>query len=168
MKRRISIGPFVSIVLLAVAIVFSAAFYFLQNKDLGQADPSRPRQSEADREISTVSINDVLIEVELAQTPDEKIQGLSGRNSLSANTGMLFVYDQPDFYLFWMKDMQFPIDILWIDKNYKIIDITKNLQPESFPQTFAPSAPVQYVLEVNAGFADINGVRIKDDLDFKL
>ncbi|OGZ60673.1 MAG: hypothetical protein A2919_02125 [Candidatus Spechtbacteria bacterium RIFCSPLOWO2_01_FULL_43_12] len=156
MKRRIYSRPFASIVLLVAAIVFSAVFYFLQNKDLGQED----------REISTVSINGMLIEVELARIPAEWEQGLSGRSHLPAGSGMLFVFEQPGMYSFWMKDMQFPIDIIWFGENHEIVDITKNLQPGSFPQTFSPQVPAQYILEVNAGFADANSINIGQIAEF--
>ena len=109
-----------------------------------------------------VVIKDIEINVELADTAEKKSQGLSGRNSLLQNQGMLFVYDKPAFYSFWMKDMQFPIDIIWIDENYRVTDIAKSVPPDSFPQTFQPQNLAQYVLEVNAGFSDKNDIRVGD------
>jgi len=109
-----------------------------------------------------IAIKDIEVSVELADTEEKKSQGLSGRNSLPQNQGMLFVHESPALYSFWMKDMQFPIDIIWIDENNTVIDITKNVSPDTFPQSFQPLAPAQYVLEVNAGFADTNNVTIGD------
>lgn len=113
-----------------------------------------------------IKINDTLIGVELAKTPKEQTRGLSGKAILPENQGMLFLYDKPGLYSFWMKDMRFPIDIIWIDEGYKVIDITKNIPPESFPNNFRPSSPAQYALEVNAGFADRNNISIGDLVDF--
>ena len=61
-----------------------------------------------------------------------RLKGLSIKNTLNESEGMLFPFDTPGEYSFWMKDMKFPIDIIWIDSNYKIVYIEKNLQPCAF------------------------------------
>ena len=116
--------------------------------------------------LSTIKVNDVIINIELADTQEKRSRGLSGRVTLPESNGMLFLFGKSGFYSFWMKDMQFPLDIIWIDKNYRIADITKNIPPDSFPQAFQPREPVQYVLEVNAGFAEKNNITIADAVDF--
>ncbi len=113
-----------------------------------------------------VQINNIKIEAEIAKTLQEKSQGLSGRILLEQTKGMLFIFDQPGFYGFWMKDMNFPIDIIWIDQNRIIVDITENLFPATFPKSFQPKSPAKYVLEVNAGFADKNKIVIGDAVKF--
>ncbi len=107
-----------------------------------------------------LQIGEKEIYAEVAISIEDRIKGLSGRADLSENQGMLFVYDKPDIYSFWMKDMNFPIDIIWIDQDYKIVDIAENISPDSFPQTFQPLKPAQYILEVNAGFSARNGIEI--------
>jgi len=113
-------------------------------------------------ELASITIKNTKIKVELADTAEKKSYGLSGRNSLPENRGMLFVYDKPEFYSFWMKDMQFSIDIIWINESYRVVDITKSVPLDSFPQSFQPQRPAQYVLEVSAGFSDKNDIRIGD------
>lgn len=113
-----------------------------------------------------ITIGNQKLYVEIAQTSEEKAQGLSGRESFKEDQGMLFIYDEAGFYSFWMKDMLFPIDIIWIDENFEIVDVTKNIQPDSFPQIFQSQKPAQYVLEVNAGFSDQNSIQIGDKADF--
>lgn len=108
----------------------------------------------------TIKINNIPVELEIADTPEKKIRGLSDRADLSENRGMLFIYDTSGFYGIWMKDMKFPIDIIWIDKNGRIIDITKDVKPESFPKTFTSSGPAKYILEVNAGYSDEHNLKI--------
>lgn len=98
------------------------------------------------------------ITAEIAETFAQKRQGLSGRRELPEGRGMLFVYEAPGRYSFWMPDMHFPIDIIWLDSGYRIVDITHSLAPESYPDTVSPMAPAQYVLEVNAGVAAAHGV----------
>lgn len=109
-----------------------------------------------------LKINDVEVQIELADTIAKRTLGLSGRDFLSENRGMFFIFDEPGFYSFWMRDMNFAIDIIWIDENFNIIDITKNVTPESFPKTFKPQEPVKYVLEVNSGWAGNNSIKVGD------
>jgi hypothetical protein len=113
-----------------------------------------------------VNIDGVAVTVDLARTGAEREKGLSGRSMLPEEEGMLFVFDQPDRYGFWMWDMHFSIDIVWIDSNRRIVDITHDLTPESYPNVFAPSVPALYVLEVPAGTARRHAWKIGDHVEF--
>lgn len=97
------------------------------------------------------TIGKTTLTVEIADTDSEREQGLSGRKNLPKDQGMLFVLDEPGQYGFWMKDMNFPIDIVWLDSHKKIIGITKNLQPNSYPKIFMSPLGTKYVLELNPG-----------------
>lgn len=114
----------------------------------------------------SLAINGSKILVDIADTPEKRTLGLSGRLSLAQDEGMFFILDSPGRFSFWMKDMNFPIDIIWIDAEFKVADITKNAIPESFPNTFEPRAPILYVLETVAGWADKNGIKIGDTVLF--
>lgn len=98
------------------------------------------------------------IQILVADTPAQMEKGLGGRDSLPQDTGMLFTFPTEGRYGFWMKDMIFPIDIVWIGSNKKIIGISGNLSPETYPGTFYPPSNIQYVLELNAGAADKFGL----------
>jgi hypothetical protein len=113
-------------------------------------------------------LNQAIFIVDLAQTSNEQTQGLSGRVALKGNEGMLFVYSTSTAPDFWMKDMNFPLDIIWIDQNKKIIEITPNISPNTFPTTFSPKKPVRYVLEVPADTAAKNNLKIGDLIHFSL
>ena len=97
--------------------------------------------------------------VELAVTPAERNQGLSGHPPLADNEGMLFVFENEAKWTFWMKEMLFPLDMLWIDAGCTVVDITENAPKPEPGQTlgdlprFFPKTLAQYVLEVNAGTA---------------
>lgn len=106
------------------------------------------------------------IQIELARSSAEQIQGLSGRTSLAVDHGMLFVFEKSDIYGFWMPDMLFPIDIVWISEEKKIVHIEKNVSPASYPQVFKPTDLAQYVLEVPAGFCDTNSVVVGNSVAF--
>lgn len=79
-------------------------------------------------------------------------KGLSGQKSLARNEGMLFVFAEPGLHGFWMKDMHFPIDIIWFDENYQIVDAWERALPDSYPKVFIPKLKAKFVLEVPAGF----------------
>ena len=117
-------------------------------------------------EIKTVKIGGQIIKVELVQTLEAQAQGLSGRTGLAQDTGMLFVFSGPGEYDFWMKDMKFPLDMIWIGDDLHVIYIQKNATPRSYPATFGPAQDAKYVLEVNAGFADVHNVKTGDSVQF--
>jgi uncharacterized membrane protein (UPF0127 family) len=115
-----------------------------------------------------VIISDEKIKIELAVTPTEKGQGLSNRDELSDDSGMLFVYDKYLIPSFWMKEMRFPIDIIWIKDNM-VMGYEKQVYPQGADEQLAiyrPKTFVNYVLEVNAGFIDEHGVKIGDKISF--
>ena len=101
-------------------------------------------------ETTQIQIGSTLITAEIADTPAKRELGLSGRPALPADRGILFIFDQPDRHGFWMKDMNFPIDIVWLDENKRVVNITKNLQPNSYPQLFYPPQDIKYALEIKA------------------
>lgn len=111
-----------------------------------------------------VQISSTTIPVEIATSTPAVQKGLSGRPSLNPEVGMLFVFSRPDNYRFWMPDMHFPIDIIWIDSN-KVVDMDENVSPEFdplHPRFYMPSKPVQYVLELNAGFVQTRRIKKGD------
>ena len=79
----------------------------------------------------------------------------------------IFVFDKSYKYSFWMKDMLFPIDIIWIGEDFSVVDITENAEPNSYPNLFTPREEALYVLEVNAGFSNEKGLKIGDKVEFK-
>jgi uncharacterized protein len=113
-----------------------------------------------------LKIGDTRLLVEVVDTQKERIQGLSGREGLEKNNGMLFVFDNEDSHGIWMKDMNFAIDILWIDSDFNIVNIKKYANPESYPEIFLPQTPNKYVLEVNVGFLEKNDIKIGDKINF--
>lgn len=115
---------------------------------------------------SSVGIAGKNLKVEIADTEEKRNGGLSGRKNLLEDSGMLFVFEVPAKYSFWMKDMKFPLDLIWIDENKKIIAVSKNISPDTYPTSFSPSEPVKYVLEVNAGWTERNGVGAGNVVEF--
>ncbi len=132
---------------------------------LNQNKAGRPHEQKEWAKI--VFENGIELKAEVLRTAQEKTKGLSGRKNLPPDQGALFVYDEPALYNFWMKDMNFAIDIIWLGQDLKIVDITHEAKPESFPEKFSPKVRAQYVLEVNAGFAKNNSINIGSQVKIK-
>ena len=120
----------------------------------------------------TVQIGGASFGVEIADTPETRAQGLSGRPSLDDGYGMLFVFERAYEHRFWMKDMMFPLDFVWISEGCAVVDVTANVPPpeqgtetNDLP-TYSPSAPVLYVLEIDAGTIAETGIEVGDAVAF--
>jgi len=114
--------------------------------------------------------NRVAVPVEVARTEAEKTRGLSGRDRLAPDRGMLFVYEAPIRPLIWMRGMRFPLDILWI-RDGRVVDLVRGAKapaPGEAPQEFAPREDAQYVLEVPAGFVERQGIAVGDRVEMRL
>lgn len=150
-----------------VILSAAGAWYFFKSSE--NEEPAETMVEVGGAKYVTVKIGDTQLEVEIAQTNSEKARGLSGRERLAEESGMLFVFDKPAMYLFWMKNMLFSIDIIWIGKDKKIVDITHGAEPEEGEdQLFLSKGPSQYILEVNNGWAETNGIQIGDRVEFEL
>jgi len=111
---------------------------------------------------ATIASHPFLLEV--ANTPESRSKGLGGRQNLAAGKGMLFVFDTPDMVCFWMKDMNFDIDILWFDGRKNLIHELTDVKPTTYPQTFCPPVNAQYVVELPAGTASAQTLKLGDTL----
>lgn len=103
---------------------------------------------------TTAQINNQTFKVEVAKTETERQMGLSGKESLSSDQGMLFVFDNPDYHSFWMKDMKFPIDIIYLSGE-KVVTVVENAEPPISSNEnlviYQPEEKADRVLEVSAG-----------------
>ena len=109
----------------------------------------------------TVKLDDVVLEVQIADTAPRKTRGLMFQDMLPFDQGMLFVWNESGTHSIWMLNMQFPLDIIWIDGNGTVVHIEKNIQPcktavetVTCPSYKSGSKESKYVLEVTAGFVD--------------
>ncbi len=101
----------------------------------------------------------VAVEVELALDPGKRQRGLMFRNRLARDAGMLFVFPDSRPRSFWMKNTPLPLDIVYIDSRLRIVSIAKATEPYS-TRAIPSGEAAQYVLEINAGFADRRGLKV--------
>jgi len=145
-----------------LALLFGIYAWFYARSPEKAAENHAPAFSKA-----IVEIGGREISVEIADEPDEQVQGLSGREGLPENEGMLFVFERPGFYKFWMKGMRFALDLVWIGADWKIVGVSRNVPPESYPGAILPPARAQYVLELDAGLAAKYGLKPGDNVILK-
>ena len=117
-------------------------------------------------EIKELSVDGKTFVVEIADTSYLQMKGLSGHKPLAENQGMFFVFPDQSIHSFWMKDMLFPLDIIWISQDLKISHIEKNLSPETYPTAYGTSTLSQYVLEISAGLTEKYNIKIGDSIIF--
>ena len=149
-----------------VAIVL---FLLMMAAALGGCDEP---QADSPGEASVRIGEKVAYTVDTAVTPEERQQGLSGRETMARNAGMLFVFEEEEQLHFWMKDMRFPLDIIWIDGQCRLIDVSAdvptpppNARNDEIPRVQSPS-PARYVLELNAGEWARAGLSPGDGVEF--
>jgi uncharacterized membrane protein (UPF0127 family) len=111
-----------------------------------------------------IYVNRVAFRVSVADDVDERKLGLSGTPSLGKYEGKLFIFDTVAKQGIWMKDMLFPIDILWFNDKFELIHIESNITPETYPAIFAPPAEARFVLELNAFAASTYAIPLGSSL----
>ena len=142
------------IAIFTVSVMVLIALFFVFTHKSGDLKPK------------TLSIGDAVIVIDIADNEILREKGLSGRQTLSDSSGMLFIFPEVSTPGFWMKEMLFPLDIIWISEDKKVVSVSENLKPESYPSVFYPTGPVKYVLEVPTGFSQKHNVSIGEPLSF--
>ncbi len=107
-----------------------------------------------------------IIEAYISDTDCKRGLGLSGREMLKDHEGMIFIFDTVGSHGFWMKDMKFPIDILWLDDGLSLIGIEKTVATSTYPEIFGQNYPSRYVLELPAGYSEENNVKVGNKIIF--
>jgi uncharacterized protein len=131
-----------------LVLLLAGAFYFYQSSACKDA----------------VRISGECIVLEKVSSPQERAKGLSDRESMPKNHGMLFDFVQPGTRCMWMKDMRFSLDMIWLNKENRIVKIEENVSPNTYPHAFcAPGA--KYVIELNQGQAERLGLDIGEHVN---
>ena len=127
-------------------------------------------QAARDKFIKVYLPDGFAVTTELAVTDDERQQGLMYREKIDENQGMLFVFDGEDIHSFWMKNMNFPIDILWLDAQKRVVHLEREVPPcaaDPCP-SYVPRAAARFVLELQSGASAKHGLELYKRIDFIL
>lgn len=150
------------LLIFAVLFVVLAVFIFVQ---------SLLKNGSLFAKTASMTVNDEKITLEVADTPEKRQKGLSGRKSLPENRGMLFVFDNADFHSFWMKEMQIPLDMIFLSGT-RVVTVHENVPPPTEGDEnlllYSPDEPTDKVIELNAGQAAKLQIQKGTELDLKL
>lgn len=155
-------------IIFGIILVIFAGVVFYQFR--GRAN-TRTENAQTATTNATAKINNQTFKVDVADEPNEWQRGLSGRDSLDEDAGMLFLFKTTDYHNFWMKDMKFPIDIIFI-KDDTVVSVVKNAKPPTSKNDnlplYKPEQPIDRVLEINAGLSDKHKIKKGDKVEIKL
>lgn len=132
--------------------------------------PSESKLESVEFPRGTIKVDDVPLEVQIADTEPRRVRGLMFQDQLPYDQGMIFVFDEPGLYSLWMLNMQFNLDMIWFDANGKVVHIEKDVPPCKSAleiatcQSIIPEGDALYVLEVTAGFVDQNNITEDSEL----
>lgn len=108
----------------------------------------------------TIYIDRTPLRVAISNEEGERVRGLSGVRHIDINEGMLFMFPVDGTYGIWMKDMLFPIDVMWVSSDGVVVHIERHILPESFPQVYTNKVPARYVIETVGDFAELHNIEI--------
>lgn len=159
-----NLTPFIIIGLIIIGVVIALV--------LGEDKPKPPAKVASTgcgtyHKDGVITLNGQPINVEIAYDSRAKTKGLSGRPCIQPNWGMLFDFGQNGRYAIWMKDMKFPIDVIWISAAHNIVAIERNFKPSSYPDKRINQNPARYVLEIKAGQSKVLKLGLDQPVHFQ-
>ncbi len=116
--------------------------------------------------LTSFTFGRISLQASIADTDAERAQGLSGTPYIPIGIAKVFIFDSAQQWSFWMKDMNYPIDIFWLDEIGRVVHVVENASPDSYPEfSFVPPVPAKYVIETKAGFAKENNIGVGASAD---
>ncbi len=156
-------GFLIAVGIAGVCALIAAAFFLFYMHEVG-AGTAAPLSDFPGYKAAVVTIDGQKIDAAIADTSALQELGLGNRDGLPQGEGMLFIFTVDKEYAFWMKDMHFSIDMVWISAAGNIIYMAQDVSPATYPENFVPTSPARYVLELPADYAAQHGFKIGDSV----
>jgi uncharacterized membrane protein (UPF0127 family) len=166
-KQFVTLAFIIFLILFCIFFAYPYIKKFQSRTTAQNSTAQNDLSAEPDGSPATVEIDGSTLNVTIANTDASRDQGLGGRGSLGDNEGMLFVFDTPGEYAFWMKDMVIPIDMAWVGPELAIVHIESNVSPSTYPNSLSPGSPALYVIETNANYFSSHNISVGDIVDIK-
>lgn len=157
-----------------IALLFAVGGFFIVSQR--SEEPANPAASFVTDQVTPeeptpacengLLVRGVCLKIEAVKTPEARALGLSGRDGLAADTAMVFYFDTPGQQCFWMKDMKFSIDMIWLDEDKRVLKVADNVSPQTYPESFC-QADAKYVAEVAAGQAQKYNLMVGQQVEFQ-
>jgi uncharacterized membrane protein (UPF0127 family) len=163
-------APLFAVILFLVLVAGVLSVLFVE-KALPPARQSDPDCSESgmyltERNIKLFEKSKYVYDIEFAKTASQQELGLSYRDCIPKYAAMIFLFPLDDKFGIWMKNMAFAIDVIWLDKDKKVVTIEEDMQPSSYPKIYYPTADIRYVIEMAPGSVDSMGVAVGDTMNW--
>ncbi len=155
--------PLIVLIVLLIAF-FIGLFVVTSTQQLETNNPSTLLSLKDNSEV-TAKINNSILKLEVARTFQKREEGLMNTPSLPEDSGMIFIFDDEQPRRFWMKDTQLSLDIIFFDKNMKIVKIFENTKPEQTEETYSSDFSAQLVVETNSGWTRKHNLKVHDTLE---
>lgn len=139
------------VALLAVGAAVAVYISFFTPRSTYTPDATLRSQMTDGAPRTSLQVGDRMYRARVVTSARELQHGLSGTRSLQADDAMLFVFSRDDTWGIWMKDMFIPIDIVWLDKDKRIVHVVEHIAPDTYPKVFSPPVNARYVVELAAG-----------------
>ena len=168
-RNRLVILGFLVFIVIISYIIYGSVSYGLSKLNIYSYSDSNIYESIPTVHLRTINVvcgANNQFKAYVAANDMNREKGLSIFHKITSDESMIFVFDSAQKYSIWMKGMKFPIDIVWLDQNKKIVDIKSHVAVNSYPESFAPSSDSLYVMEFNAGTMDNSNIKIGDVCSF--
>jgi len=168
LRNRLIIGGFLLLTIFISYFIYNFVSYGMSMSGVSSTVYNSSGTNDANylRSVKIVCGDNNQFKTYVAKNESDKEKGLSIFSTLDKKEAMIFVFDNPQKYSFWMKDMKFPVDMVWLDVNKQIVDIAKNVAVDTYPKLFSPRADSLYVVEFKAGVTDDLKIKIGDSCSF--
>jgi hypothetical protein len=154
------------IILTVTFVAIAITFFLVRESGVNNIKGDQNTISCGVYEKREIVLNNKTIIVDVSDTDCKRELGLSGIDDFAGMDGMLFIFDEAGNYGFWMKNMNFSIDILWFNEEFEVVWIEKSISPETFPNIFGSKYISQYILELPANFSVENDIKVGDKIIF--
>lgn len=154
---------YIAILLIFLLVVLIAGLFILANIAYAPEKFGPTKENpELDLKKAYLIVGDLQVVANVASTKTKRSVGLSEKDSLDEKEGLFFIFPEDDKHGIWMKGMNFPIDIIWIAGDGRVVGLKKDAKPESYPKVFYPEEKARYILEVSAGLVDNAKIELGD------
>ena len=170
----VAVGLAIGLITAAILYFYPAIINMVGEREDGEQELIKGKEaisSSNGYRHANVTVNGVVLVADISASNEQRTKGLSVKDALAENEAMLFVFGNEGEHTFWMKNMKFPIDIIWINGNKTVVHIEHNLPPCSFEvlcPTYKPDEDSLYVLETVGGFAERHDIAQGTRVEFEL
>lgn len=152
-------------------LILIISITIISSCSLPNQQPTSENTNSSKTDTITVSVNSTDLTLQIASTDQQRAQGLMFVQELQANHGMIFVFPETQILSFWMKNTLIPLDLIFLDEDFQIVDLKSNFQPchitnpnSEICPSYSSKLPAKYVIELNTGSIQTLNLQLNDQI----